>query len=581
MATHSKLKATESVHKTQALQNGDLHSILPLLSQGWWATSIDLTDAYLHIPVHAEHRRFLTFMLDGRKYMFKALPFGLSTAPRVFTRITRVFGAHLRKLGVRIFMYLDDWLILAPTPQIAARDTTRVVREAEALGWLINWEKSELVPSQSPQFLGAILDFRRGLAFPTPDRIQTTLESAGRMRLLPVASARDWLVLLGYLASLVDLVPWCRFRMRDLQFHLLRFFNPVSDDLTSPVPSGAGILPALDWWQDSTHLSVGMPFYTPPTSVTLVTDASLSGWGGHVGHHKAAGRWTGQWLQCHINLLELEAVRLSALQFLEHLRGRSVLLRTDNTTVVSYINRQGGTHSHTLWRLTKDLLSWAMSHKISIHAVHLPGKENTIADLLSRLSDSPTEWSLQETVAHKIWVRYGRPEVDLFAAPDNHKLRTFCALTPHPRAWRVDAFTCNWRDLVAYAFPPPALIARILRKVQADGCTSLLLVAPLWPSQPWFPVLLRLLVGQPRTLPVRQDLLTIPGSGRQHHCPSLLHLTVWPLSANPYLQRAFRQRLQKWPPPLDESLQWLCIRDDSESTPNGVRTDKSVQLRPL
>ena len=558
-----------------------LHSIIPMLSQGWWATSVDLTDAYMHVPVHAEHRKFLAFAIEGRKYMFQALPFGLSTAPRVFTRLARIFGAHIRKLGVRIYMYLDDWLIVAPDPQTAARDTARVVREAEAFGWLINREKSDLVPSQTPQFLGAILDFRQGQARPTPDRIQTTLESARLLRQRPVATAREWLVFLGYLASLVDLVPWCRFHMRDLQFHLLRFFNPASSDLATRVPWEDGILSALLWWQDSTHLSVGMPFFTPEPSVTLITDASLSGWGGHLGPHKAAGRWTGQWLQCHINLLELEAVRRSALQFLDHLHGRSVLLRTDNTTVVSYINRQGGTHSPSLWRLTKDLLTWAMHHGISIHAVHLPGKENTIADLLSRLSDSPTEWSLLETVTHLIWVQYGRPEVDLFAAPDNHKLRTFCALTPHPRAWRVDAFTCDWQNLVAYAFPPPALIARVLRKVQADGCTSLLLVAPVWPSQPWFPVLLQLLVDHPRTLPDRRDLLTIPGSGRHHHCPSLLHLTVWPLSANPYLQRDFRKKLPKWPPPSGGGPQWLCIRDDSESSPYGARGDKSLLLRPL
>ena len=83
---------------------------------GAWATSIDLTDAYLHIPVHPEHRKFLTFQYRGQSLVFRALPFGLFTAPRVFTRVTRVLADHLRRLGVQILMYLDDWLVVAPDP---------------------------------------------------------------------------------------------------------------------------------------------------------------------------------------------------------------------------------------------------------------------------------------------------------------------------------------------------------------------------------------------------------------------------------------------------------------------------------
>ena len=558
-----------------------LHSILPLLRQGWWATSVDLKDAYLHIPILPEDRRFLSFRLQGRTFCFRTLPFGLSTAPRVFTRVARVFGAYLRRLGIQIFLYLDDWLIVAETREAAARDTTRVVQEARNFGWIINLEKSDLQPSQTPTFLGAVLDFVQARARPTQERILAVQEGARVLLGSPLSSARAWLVFLGYLASLVDLVPWCRYHMRDLQFHLLRYFDPASGDLRLMVPLSSEVIPAIQWWLSETHLTVGVIFRPPKESAILITDASLSGWGATLGAHQVAGFWSGEWLHRHINVLELEAVHRAVLHFAPQLLNRCVLLKTDNTTVVAYLNRQGGTRSRQMWSLTKVLLSWCMNHGVLIKAIHLPGKENTIADSLSRLTDSPTEWSLPTEVTDAIWARFGQPEVDLFASPWNNKLPTFCALTPHARVWQVDAFACDWRDLVAYAFPPMALVSRVLEKVQADECRYVLLVAPLWPGQPWFPTLTRLLCDGPRLLPARQDLLTIPDSGRRHHNPALLHLTVWPLSANPLLRRAFQKRLRTSPPTSADNPPWICIRGDSEFSTSGASAVQYVQPKPL
>lgn len=85
-----------------------LASIIPTLEEGMWATSIDLKDAYLHVPIHPRYQRFLAFRYRGVDYSFRALPFGLATAPRVFTRVSRAVLAYLRRQGVLLFAYLDD-----------------------------------------------------------------------------------------------------------------------------------------------------------------------------------------------------------------------------------------------------------------------------------------------------------------------------------------------------------------------------------------------------------------------------------------------------------------------------------------
>ena len=99
----------------------------------------------------------------------------------------------------------------------------------------------------------------------------------------------------------------------------------------------------LEWWLDPTNLTLGVPFSTPDPALTIVTDASSYGWGGHLGDQTASGVWPDQWKSKHINWLELQAVWLTLKHFQDQVRNQVVEVLSDNSTTVSYINRQGGT----------------------------------------------------------------------------------------------------------------------------------------------------------------------------------------------------------------------------------------------
>ena len=83
------------------------------LQQGEWVTSIDFKDAYFHIPIQEQSRKFLRFHVQGQTYQFKALPFGLSTAPLEFTVVAKEVKLMAIHKGIRIHQYLDDWLVRA------------------------------------------------------------------------------------------------------------------------------------------------------------------------------------------------------------------------------------------------------------------------------------------------------------------------------------------------------------------------------------------------------------------------------------------------------------------------------------
>ncbi|KAI2644945.1 ORF V: Enzymatic polyprotein [Labeo rohita] len=129
-------------------------------------------------------------------------------------------------------------------------------------------------------------------------------------------------------------------------------------------------------------LSQGPVLGAPCRRVTLATDASLTGWGAVMSGHTARGLWRGHQLTWHINCLEMLAVFQALKHFLPDLRDRHVLVRTDNTAVVSYINHQGGLRSRPLYKLAHQILVWSRGKLLSLRAVYLPGYLNVGADIL-------------------------------------------------------------------------------------------------------------------------------------------------------------------------------------------------------
>ena len=134
-----------------------------------------------------------------------------------------------------------------------------------------------------------------------------------------------------------------------------------------------------------------------------------------------------------------------------------------------------------LWRI----LSWCTRKLVTLKARHIPGQLNVIADKLSRLSQTiQTEWSLHPEVFQAMCSRWHQPQVDLFATRFNNKLSQFVSPVPHPQAWAVDALSLSWENLDPYAFPPPAILGKVVEKLQDYPCNRIILISPGWPNKP-------------------------------------------------------------------------------------------------
>ena len=135
-----------------------------------------------------------------------------------------------------------------------------------------------------------------------------------------------------------------------------------------------------------------------------------------------------------------------------------------------------------LWRI----LTWCTSRQVTLKARHIPGWLNVIAEKLSRLGQTiQTEWSLHPEVFQAICSWWHQPQVDLFAR-FNNKLLQFVSLDPDAQPWAVDALILSWEDLDPYAFPPAAILGKVVEKLQDYSCSRIILIAPGWPNMPWF-----------------------------------------------------------------------------------------------
>ena len=383
----------------------------------------------------------------------------------------------------------------------------------------------------------------------------------------------QFLVLLGHMSSLESLISLARIRLRPIQRYLADHWTH-DRDLQTLIPVSADLILALLWWLDRDNLCQGTNIQQSLPQHLLFTDASMSVWGAHMQSLEAQGCWSGDERAWHINALELRAVWLGLRAFLSSVQKSTVVAMTDNTTVVAYIRNQGGTHSRQLSDMAGEMLLWADVHGIELQARHVPGRLNCRADQLSRAGSLlPGEWSLNPHVCCWLWRIFGKPLVDLFATRNNNRLDLFFSSVTDDLAVGVDGLSQTWNGLQAYAYPPTPLITSILSKIDSSIDLTVILIAPNWPAQLWFPLLLDLLVERPRVLPLIPALLK---QGSSYHAETeRLQLHAWMLSSDPLRRRDFLREQ----PVADNEVSFG--RSSVAGSPIGIVRGRLISSLPL
>ncbi|KAJ7986723.1 hypothetical protein DPEC_G00342850 [Dallia pectoralis] len=355
--------------------------------------------------------------------------------------------------------------------EMAMSHTSQLVELFTQLGLAVNWKKSAPWPSQKVTYLGLFLDTDIMRARLSDGRTESILSALRLCRPPCRRRVQEIMSLLGLMSAAHAVVTLGLLHMRALQRWFARQrVDPVRHRrrmLIIPYTLAGD----LDYWRNPAVLERGVPLGRVSAMTQVFTDASLTGWGGVCQGQAVGGVWPRS--QRHINLLELETVQLVLTHFAPRLRGRDVLIRSDNRATVAYINRQGGVRSPVLHEAATRLWLWAHRHLRSLSAVHVPGRQNVGADLMSRGGPRDDDWRLNPEIVSLIWERFGEARADLFAARENAQCRLWFSLRAQDGPpLGTDAFAHHsWPKGLLYAFPPLSCLARLLARVKADHLT--------------------------------------------------------------------------------------------------------------
>ena len=518
----------------QHFKMDNIHTVLGLVSPDNFLASVDLR-VYYTVPIHQEDRKYLKFIVNGQCWQFKALPNGLSTAPRLFTKLLKPVFSKLRQAGHIVVGYLDDTILIAENEEkliAAVKATTDILAQ---LGFIIHPEKSVLTPTKEITFLGFVLNTNT-MQIRLPESKALEVERLCQELIdTKEPSIRHVARVIGKIVSTFPAVQYGPLFYRTLERDKIAALKANRGHFDRKMTLSIEAKGELQWWVEHVTSSFA-PIRRPKPDLELRTDASGAGWGATNLQSCTGGRWNEKELHkarnYGINYLETVAAGFGVQSFCADVENVHVLLRVDNVTAVSYINNMGGCKSADCNEAAKHIWEWCMSRNIWLSAAHLPGKLNTEADHMSRHFNHKTEWMLNTDAFKEIARQFGSPEIDLFASRLNKQVDRYISWLPDPGAETVDAFTIDWKPLSFYAFPPFCLIAKCLQKIKCDDATGLLVV-PNWPTQPWFPLLKGMIIGEPMFIARRPNLLAQPITNEPHPLNNQLDLLCCRCCASP------------------------------------------------
>jgi hypothetical protein len=499
-----------------------LSTICRMLKPGDWLTSIDLSDAFLHVSVLPAHKKYLRFRWQNKYYQFRTLPFGLSLSPLVFTKILRPVLKWARTRGIRISAYLDDILIAASTKQEAEEHTRVVQRQLERLGFLIKESKSTMTPTQCIEHLGFRIDTRTMTLSVPRSKVRDLRREAEKLLRNKSTALRNLASFIGKAMAMTAAV----FPARLMTRRLIQVQNRALANQwkwTAQVNLTGPALEELEWWR--AHLADwnGQSFLPHKTDIDVYTDASDDHWGIVRDETTISRPWTEEEQDHHINWKELKVIWY--LVHLSEMQGRSINVVCDNVTTIAHINRFGGTRSPILMDLTSDIWTHCLQTNTRLKTTYVPSAFNP-ADAPSRKMIAQLEWSIDATFFDELEEKWGAHSIDLFASRDNAKVLRFVSWKPDPAAVTHDSIRLSWTDMGrVYACPPWNLIPLVLQKIRQDKVQATV-ITPFWPSMLWFPTISAMATCKP--LPIPRDKV-LPAPGNSPHV--LARNPLWSLAA--------------------------------------------------
>ena len=468
----------------------NLKTLEKIFDREFYFANFDLKSGYHHISINEADFQYLGFAWDFngtlRYFVFLVIPFGLSTASYVFTKMVRPLVKKWRGGGIRCVVYIDDGIFGSPRKLVTAYACLQIRDDLENAGFTINEEKSHLYPTQVGRWLGFIID-TVDFQFKVPEdklsKLITLLAIEVRQE---KTSARKIAKIAGNIIAMGPAIgPLTRLFTRQMYSFIDRTFTWDGSEILSQ-----HVLEELQFWLENVDAVNGYHIKEMHAYTKIVyTDASGHGFGGYVaeklGNIIAQGNFSFAEKGTSSTFRELLAVKQVLLSLTKYLQHQVVLWHSDNINVSRIL--EVGSPKENLQVLALEIFRICLQYDVTILPVWLPREENKLADAISKHVDTD-DWSIDHESFVYIQKRFGKLDTDRFASNTNRRLRRFDARFHCPECETVNTFTANWANCFNWLCPPISLIGAALKHLKL--CTGRgVLMVPEWQSAYYWPLL--------------------------------------------------------------------------------------------
>ncbi|BDA43598.1 probable Gag-Pol polyprotein at N-terminal half [Coccomyxa sp. Obi] len=471
--------------------------------------SVDLEAAYHHVDMHESAWTYLGFRWQGKTYVFTVLPFGLSPACYVFSKLTHELVGRWRARGIRLIHYLDDFLFAVAKDADGGSSAfklvqAQVLQDIRSAGFSVSVPKLQLDPEQALVFLGWLVDLAKNSLTASNDRVQEFLKTLQRL----LSGSRKVHVRLlaritGQLQSMaLALGPAARIYSRAL-YDLIN--SKPAHVWNWHVRIDGAAFAELQFWQKNFDRLHGAPlWFDSHVDTVLFTDAGAQGWGGFelqhtrgqqlafpasfADFHAAGGSRVAQgYLTLEEQVesstwRELIAIERTLLSLFSAVSGKIVRLITDSLAVC-YIWLKGS-KKKLIQDVVVRIFEFCHKRNIQLRIEWTPRENNMLADQLSKLHDAD-DWMLNKKYFRILDQLWGPHTFDRFASGTNNQCSKFCSRFWCPGSAGVDAFSYNWQGENNWVNAPFALLGRVMLHMRACKAVGTVIV-PWWPKQQWW-----------------------------------------------------------------------------------------------
>ena len=416
--------------------------------KGAYFTSIDISDAFHHFPIHMRFQKYLAFTHEGKLFFFQAMPFGINIGPRIFSLIASGAVKYLHNIGISASVSIDDWLLWNEFAESPYTSHVNHSQPPSEVGLHPQPKKSLLEPSPTITYLGISWSGSVHTLLPSSKALEKVRTMALEILQLPSLPWKKYQRLLGSINFVAPYIEYGPLHLRQIILTSPNYKVKKSQPPSQPFPQH------LRWWTRTQNLEAPIPMSIPPPNLTVWTRRLENRVGGGIfsGIHGQRRLVPRREPPPHKHPGMSSRDTISPL--------------TETSTGVSSPGKDGQHCSGVPYQQTRvkqkrDLVSLPARASNTVHTEQIdnPIKAPTRPPQhMGRLplSESPSEngVSLSPQSFQQLRTLLS-PVIDLFVHPGNAKLPAFGCPFPFPSATVVDALATNWyRWKMIYLFPP-------------------------------------------------------------------------------------------------------------------------------